>query len=824
MKNNLLLTIVLLASFLAFPKISSGQAPPNLGSATDFAILSTAGAVTSSSTLLYKTHVTGDIGAAPASISGFGNVDGVLYQGGTTFASASTDVNAAYAYLAGLTPTNVMATPFGGGTVLNSGVHSVVNAAIWFTGDLILDAQNNPNAVFIFQLDGALNVSANSKVKLINGAQACNVFWMVDGAVTVDVGVTLQGTIITQGAILMGANDSLVGRAFAINSAISVNETTIYIPLGCGRPILTGPALPVLNSVECYAIFSSNGPVQDDFATFVIGDVGSNLGSALGYDPLKVTGTIHPIPDGSTAQCAADLLVVYNNLNALPYDIELMEPSIFGHNLVLTPHTYLMLGAVSLTDTLFLDAQGNPNAVFIFQINGAFATSTFSNVVLLNGAQAQNVYWKIDGAVDINNFSIFNGTFVSAGAINLFTGVVLNGRALTTVGALSTYAAQVNTPSGTTGGAGTVMGSDTVCQGATGILYYVSAITNATSYSWTLPSGVTIISGANTDSITVDFSPTATTGTFNITVQGSSACGPGTVSANFQVTVVETPIIDSVSNQMVCHNDTTTNIIFTGTPLGTTYNWTNNNTAIGLAATGNGNILSFTATNNGTTTDTALITVTPSANGCVGASISFTITVIPIPIMDTIPNQSLCAGETTSPINFNGNVAGTTYNWTNDNTSIGLTASGNGNISSFTAINNGSSIDTALITVTPSFGGCEGTPVTFTIEVINDCDSIDPNDPTVDFNIPEGFSPNGDDINDLFVIRGIDRFPSNSFMVFNRWGDKLFEANPYTNTWDGKSTTGIRIGGDELPVGTYFYVLDLGDESSIYKGTIYLNR
>ncbi len=914
MKNNLLLTIVLLAAFLAFPKISSGQAPPNLGSATDFAILSTAGAVTSSSTLLYKTHVTGDIGAAPASISGFGNVDGVLYQGGTTFASASTDVNAAYAYLAGLTPTNVMATPFGGGTILNSGVHSVVNAAIWFTGDLILDAQNNPNAVFIFQLDGALNVSANSKVKLINGAQACNVFWMVDGAVTVDVGVTLQGTIITQGAILMGANDSLVGRAFAINSAISVNETTIYIPLGCGRPILTGPALPVLNSVECYAIFSSNGPVQDDFATFVIGDVGSNLGSALGYDPLKVTGTIHPIPDGSTAQCAADLLVVYNNLNALPYDIQLMEPSIFGHNLVLTPHTYLMLGAVSLTDTLYLDAQGNPNAVFIFQINGAFATSTFSNVVLLNGAQAQNVYWKIDGAVDINNFSIFNGTFVCAGAINLFTGVILNGRALTTVGALSTYAAQVNTPSGTTGAAGVVMGPDTVCQGATGIVYYVSAISNATSYSWTLPLGVTIISGANTDSITVDFSPTATTGTFNITVQGSSACGPGTVSANFQVEVVETPIIDSVSNQMVCHNDTTTNIIFTGTPLGTTYNWTNNNTAIGLAATGNGDILSFTATNNGTTIDTALITVTPSANGCVGASISFTIIVNPVPIIDTIPNQSLCAGETTSPINFNGNIVGTSFNWTNNNTTIGLAANGNGNITSFTAINNGTTIDTALITVTPSlngcngistsftiivapvptidtvasqslcnndttaainfsgntpgavynwtndntsiglaasgsgninaftatntgastelatitvtpsFGGCEGTPVTFTIEVTNDCDSIDPNDPNNDFNIPEGFSPNGDDINDLFVIRGIDRFPSNSFMVFNRWGDKLFEANPYTNTWDGTSSTGIRIGGDELPVGTYFYVLDLGDESAIYKGTIYLNR
>jgi len=181
----------------------------------------------------------------------------------------------------------------------------------------------------------------------------------------------------------------------------------------------------------------------------------------------------------------------------------------------------------------------------------------------------------------------------------------------------------------------------------------------------------------------------------------------------------------------------------------------------------------------------------------------------------------LCNNDTTTLITFSGNTSGAVYNWTNDNTSIGLPASGSGNINPFTATNTGASTELATITVTPSFGGCEGIPVTFTIEVTNDCNPIDP---TIDFNIPEGFSPNGDGINDLFVIRGIDRFPSNSFVVFNRWGDKLFEANPYTNTWDGTSSTGIRIGGDELPVGTYFYVLDLGDESAIYKGTIYLNR
>jgi len=61
-------------------------------------------------------------------------------------------------------------------------------------------------------------------------------------------------------------------------------------------------------------------------------------------------------------------------------------------------------------------------------------------------------------------------------------------------------------------------------------------------------------------------------------------------------------------------------------------------------------------------------------------------------------------------------------------------------------------------------------------------------------------------------------------VIFNRWGDKVFEAKPYNNTWDGKATEGVRIGSDELPVGTYFYILDLGDGSAVIKGYIYLNR
>jgi hypothetical protein len=164
-----------------------------------------------------------------------------------------------------------------------------------------------------------------------------------------------------------------------------------------------------------------------------------------GFNAAFVTGTIHTGPDGSTAQCAADLSVAYTYLNVLQHDIELLYPAQFGNDLVLTPHTYLLDAATVFSDTLYLNAQGNANAVFVIKVNGAFSSSITARVVLLNGAQSQNVYWKVDGAVLLDDSTVFRGTLIcnngSLGAIN--TGVLLDGRALTTTGALTTTAVNV---------------------------------------------------------------------------------------------------------------------------------------------------------------------------------------------------------------------------------------------------------------------------------------------------------------------------------------------------------------------------------------------
>jgi gliding motility-associated-like protein len=95
--------------------------------------------------------------------------------------------------------------------------------------------------------------------------------------------------------------------------------------------------------------------------------------------------------------------------------------------------------------------------------------------------------------------------------------------------------------------------------------------------------------------------------------------------------------------------------------------------------------------------------------------------------------------------------------------------------------------------------------------------------------IPNAFTPNGDGINDFFEIIGIENYPGNSIKIINRWGNKVYEANnygieTYPVYWDGKANTGSTFLGNELPTGTYYYLLDLGNGQKPIAGSIYLDR
>ena len=191
-----------------------------------------------------------------------------------------------------------------------------------------------------------------------------------------------------------------------------------------------------------------------------------------------------------------------------------------------------------------------------------------------------------------------------------------------------------------------------------------------------------------------------------------------------------------------------------------------------------------------------------AVNGIVGV-----IAEVNTPVSQTLLNEAM-----TAAINFSGTAD--TYSWVNDAPSIGLAASGTGGIPAFTAINNTFGPVVAKITVTPlNAEGCNGTPVTFTITVnATRVATLTRKD------IPNTFTPNGDGINDTWIINNMEFFPNATVNIFNRWGQHLFSAIGYPIPWDGTHN------GKALPSGTYYYVIDLKNGEKVIAGPLEIIR
>lgn len=194
---------------------------------------------------------------------------------------------------------------------------------------------------------------------------------------------------------------------------------------------------PNLGTADSFVLFTVNGAFNNTGPSNLTGDVGTNLGAFTGFPPGVVNGQVH-VADSTSAQAAADVIAAYDFLTGIVCDSTIGIT--LGNNQILTPNVYCLGGATTtLNDTLFLDAQGNAGALFIFKINGALTTTKFSNVILINSASLDNVYWQINGALEVGDSSVFRGTVLANGAINLLLNSSLEGRGLSRAGAINTY-------------------------------------------------------------------------------------------------------------------------------------------------------------------------------------------------------------------------------------------------------------------------------------------------------------------------------------------------------------------------------------------------
>lgn len=202
-------------------------------------------------------------------------------------------------------------------------------------------------------------------------------------------------------------------------------------------PIENLAQAPNLGAASGYVLFTALGAFTNDGATNVTGDIGTNSGAFAGFPPGIVNGVIH-VADSSSLHAATATEDAYLFMNGISCDSVI--PVVLGNNQVLSQKVYCLTSGSTLNGNLTLDGQGDPNALFIFKIDGSFSTSTFSHVILIDSASANNVYWQINGAFVLGDSSSFTGTLIANGAISLLSGASLNGQALSRAGAINTYA------------------------------------------------------------------------------------------------------------------------------------------------------------------------------------------------------------------------------------------------------------------------------------------------------------------------------------------------------------------------------------------------
>jgi type VI secretion system secreted protein VgrG len=190
----------------------------------------------------------GNVGVSPStSVTGFppGTVEhGAIYAGGAVAARARADATTAYNVLKGETCNVDLTGQDLGGKTLTPGVYCFDTSAE-LTGNLVLDAQGNPPAVWVFQTGSTLTTASAATVAEIRGGQATNVFWQIGSSATRGTGTRFNGNILSDASISLTAGASLIGRALALNAAVTMDTNGDPIPV-TNTPLYNFMYLPVV--------------------------------------------------------------------------------------------------------------------------------------------------------------------------------------------------------------------------------------------------------------------------------------------------------------------------------------------------------------------------------------------------------------------------------------------------------------------------------------------------------------------------------------------------------------------------------------------------
>jgi Ice-binding-like/Bacterial Ig-like domain len=220
-------------------------------------------------------------------------------------------------------------------------------------------------------------------------------------------------------------------------------RTGLVVALGLSLLLVASPLAPAqaaphvapaaaaaavdLGSAAGYSVLAGAGVSNTGAATVLALDLGlSPAGVIAGFPPGVVTGAVHD-KDSAAATAQEDRQAAYDAVVAQPGGTPFAGDQA---GVTFTPGLYTSAAAITNTGTIVLDANGDPGALFVFQIGAAMSPAAASKVVLTDGALAHNVYWQVAGAVALGAGAKWFGTFLAAGAVSFGEGASLKGRIL----------------------------------------------------------------------------------------------------------------------------------------------------------------------------------------------------------------------------------------------------------------------------------------------------------------------------------------------------------------------------------------------------------